>query len=148
VRSALVAARAPSGQSVAVEAARPSWPEETIPVLHVSDAAVSLGWYERLGFAEEWTHRFEPGFPAFVSIRRGSAGPGVRIFLSEHGGDTEPKGVIYLRVGDVAPLAAEFEVPVRDTGARYEIRLTDPDGNAVTIGSPTGRSERGYSTPD
>jgi catechol 2,3-dioxygenase-like lactoylglutathione lyase family enzyme len=131
-----------------MEAARPSWPEETIPVLHGSDAAAALRWYERLGFAEEWTHRFEPGFPAFMSIRRGGSGPGVRIFLSEHGGDTEPKGVVYLRVADVAPLAAEFDIPVRDSGARYEIALTDPDGNKISVGAPTGRSEPGYTAPD
>jgi catechol 2,3-dioxygenase-like lactoylglutathione lyase family enzyme len=131
-----------------MEVARPSWPEETIPVLHVSDAAAALRWYERLGFAEEWTHRFEPGFPAFMSIRRGGPGPGVRIFLSEHGGDTEPTGVVYLRVGDVAPLAAEFDIPVRDSGARYEIALTDPYGNKINVGAPTGRSEPGYTAPD
>jgi hypothetical protein len=47
--------------------------EEVIPILRVSDAAVAAAWYERLGFGQEWEHRFEPGFPAFVSVARGAA---------------------------------------------------------------------------
>src|SRR3954447_11596476 len=95
---------------------QPSWPEETIPVLHVDDATTAIGWYARLGFVEEWTHRFEPGFPAFVSVRRGKSGPGVRLFLSEHGGDAQPAGTVYLRVTDVRPIAEVFEAAIHDAG--------------------------------
>jgi len=128
----------------ASEAAGPVWPEETVPILRVSDAGAALRWYRRLGFEEEWTHRFEPGFPAFASIRRGTPGTGVRIFLSEHHGDAQPNGLLYLRVSDVAPVAAEFGVEVHDSGARYEVGLVDPDGNRIRVGSLTGRSEPGY----
>jgi len=124
-----------------------TWPEETIPILRVADAAVALGWYERLGFVEEWTHRFETGFPAFMSIRRGSPGTGVRIFLSEHRG-TVSNGQLFLRVSDVAPIAAEFDVEIDDSsGSRYEVGLVDPDGNRVSIGAPTGRTAPGYTYP-
>jgi hypothetical protein len=41
--------------------------EEVVPVLHVEDAGRAVLWYERLGFAKEWEHQFEPGFPWFVS---------------------------------------------------------------------------------
>lgn len=44
--------------------------EEVIPILRVKDAAAAVAWYERLGFAKQWEHRFEPGFPAFVMSRR------------------------------------------------------------------------------
>jgi hypothetical protein len=44
--------------------------EEVIPILRVSNAAAA--WYQRLGFVHEWEHRFEPGFPAFLSIARGA----------------------------------------------------------------------------
>ena len=72
--------------------------DEAIPVLHVSDAARAVEWYRRLGYEEEWTHRFEPGLPAFVSLARsGSA----RLFLSEHQGDASPDTLVYLRVSDV-----------------------------------------------
>lgn len=127
---------------------RPAWPEETVPVLRVSDAGTALRWYERLGFEQEWTHRFEPDFPAFVSIRRGSPGTGVRIFLSEHRGDAGPNGLLYLRVSDIAPVATEFGAEIHDSGARYEVGLVDPDGNRVRVGAPTGRRERGYTYPE
>jgi catechol 2,3-dioxygenase-like lactoylglutathione lyase family enzyme len=127
---------------------RPTWAEETVPILRVTDAGAAVRWYERLGFEEEWTHRFEPDLPAFVCVRRGSPGTGVRIFLSEHRGDAEPNGLLYLRVADIAPIAAEFGAEVHDSGARYEVALVDPDGNRVRVGARTGRSEPGYTYPD
>ena len=127
---------------------RPTWPEETIPILRVADAGAALRWYQRLVFEEEWTHRFEPGLPALVSVRRGTPGTGVRIFLSEHRGDAQPNSLLYLRVTDVAPVAAEFGVDVHDSGARFEVSLEDPDGNRVRLGALSGRSEPGYTYPE
>ncbi len=125
-----------------------TWPEETIPILRVSDAAASLAWYGRLGFVEEWTHRATPGSPAFVSVRRGPEGAGVRLFLSEHTGDAVPEGLVYIRVADVRPVAADFGIEVRDEGgARLDLGLVDPDGNRLRVGSPTGRTEPGYTSP-
>jgi hypothetical protein len=128
--------------------APPTWPEETVPILRAIDAAASLRWYERLGFVEEWTHRFTPTSPAFMSIRRGSPGAGVRIFLSEHRGDARPDGLLYLRVADAAAVAAEFGLEVHDNGARYEVGLGDPAGNRIRVGSLTGRGEPGYTYPE
>jgi hypothetical protein len=71
--------------------------EEAIPVLRVANAAAAVTWYQRLGFSLEWEHRFEPGFPAFVSMARGAA----RLFLSEHTGDARPDTLIYLRLSDL-----------------------------------------------
>jgi catechol 2,3-dioxygenase-like lactoylglutathione lyase family enzyme len=123
------------------------WPEETIPILRVADADASVQWYGRLGFREEWRHRFEAGFPAFVSVRRGDDGPGVRLFLSEHRGDAVPGGSVYLRVEDVAPIASEFDADVHDAVSRLEVHLTDPDGNRLDIGARTGRRAEGYTYP-
>ena len=47
--------------------------ERVVPVLHVANAADAVAWYERLGFAREWEHRFDPDCPTFVSIARGRA---------------------------------------------------------------------------
>jgi catechol 2,3-dioxygenase-like lactoylglutathione lyase family enzyme len=125
-----------------------SWTEETVPVLRIADRDVALAWYERLGFTEEWTHRFTPTSPAFVSVRRGPDGAGVRLFLSEHTGDAVPGGSVYLRVDDVDPLAAEFGVEVEDAGPRREVRLADPDGNRILAGAVTDRPrEDGYTFP-
>ena len=106
--------------------------EEVIPVLRVSDAAAAAAWYQRLGFAQEWEHRFEPGFPAFVSIARGA----VRLFLSEHTGDARPDTLIYLRLRDLDAVAKEFGADVEQMPWGLEVQLRDPDGNRLRIGTP------------
>ncbi|MEU3554678.1 glyoxalase superfamily protein [Streptomyces fragilis] len=107
--------------------------EEVIPILHVEDAAASVAWYERLGFAKQWEHRFAPGLPTFVEVARG----GVRVFLSEHEGDARPDTLVYLRVRDVEAIASEFGAQVTDAPWGREIELRDPDGNRLRIGTPT-----------
>jgi Glyoxalase superfamily protein len=106
--------------------------EEAIPILHVADASVAVVWYERLGFSKEWEHRFNPRFPAFVSIARGA----VRLFLSEHAGDARPDTLVYLRVQDVDAIAAEFGVVPAEAPWAREVELRDPDGNRLRIGTP------------
>ena len=108
--------------------------EEVIPVLRVSNAAAAAAWYQRLGFSQEWEHRFEPGFPAFVSMARS----GVRVFLSEHIGDACPDTLIYLRLRDLDAIAAEFGSAVEQMPWGPEVRLRDPDGNRLRVGMPAG----------
>ncbi|MFE7672995.1 glyoxalase superfamily protein [Streptomyces albidoflavus] len=107
--------------------------EEVVPILRVADAAAAVAWYERLGFAQQWEHRFAPDLPAFVEVARG----GVRLFLSEHEGDARPDTLVYLRVRDVEAIAAEFGVTAEDAPWAREIELSDPDGNRLRIGTPT-----------
>src|SRR5438034_11145001 len=106
--------------------------EEVIPILRVATATAALAWYQRLGFAQEREHRFEPGFPAFVSIARGR----VRLFLSEHTGDARPDTLIYLRLRDLDAIAEEFGAAVGQMPWGPEVRLRDPDGNRLRIGMP------------
>ena len=104
--------------------------EEVVPVLYVEDAARAVAWYERLGFAKEWEHQFEPGFPWFVSVARGH----VRLYLSEHKGDARPDTLIHLFVYDVDRVAEEFGVLVDEEGlAGPECALADPDGNRLRV---------------
>jgi catechol 2,3-dioxygenase-like lactoylglutathione lyase family enzyme len=107
--------------------------EQAIPILRIANAATAVAWYERLGFTKESEHRFEPGFPAFVSVARGQ----VRLFLSEHKGDARPDTLVYLRVRDVDAIAAEFGATVEDEPWARELELRDPDGNRLRIGTPT-----------
>lgn len=107
--------------------------EEVIPVLRVEDAGRAVAWYEQLGFQKEWERRFEPLFPLFVSIARGSA----RIYLSEHTGDATPNTLIHLNVRDIDSIAAVLGVPVDENGlAGRECDVEDPDGNRLRIATP------------
>ena len=104
-----------------------------MPVLYVEDAARAVAWYERLGFQKEWEHQFEPDFPWFVSVARGSA----RLYLSEHKGDARPNTLIHLYVNDVDAVSDEFGVPVDEEGlAGRECALEDPDGNRLRVATP------------
>lgn len=118
--------------------------EAVIPILRVADAATAIVWYARLGFREEWVHRFEPGFPAFVSITRGE----VRLFLSEHTGDARPDTLIYLHLNGIDAVAAEFGVAVEDQPWGREIELRDPDANRLRIGTPPSDDPRDRVTND
>ncbi|MER7800977.1 glyoxalase superfamily protein [Streptomyces parvulus] len=113
---------------MSAESAAPA--EEVIPVLRVADAAAAVRWYARLGFAQQWEHRFEPGFPLFTEIARG----GVRLYLSEHEGDARPDTLVYLRVADLDAVAAEFGLVPEDQPWGRELALTDPDGNRLRVG--------------
>jgi hypothetical protein len=106
--------------------------EEVIPVLRVSNAATAMSWYQRLGFSQEWEYRFEPDFPAFVSVARGR----VRLFLSEHTGDARPDTLIYLRLRDLEAVAKEFAAAVEQMPWGLEVWLRAPDGNRLRIGTP------------
>lgn len=124
--------------------------EEAVPILRVADAEAAARWYARLGFAFGWEHRFEPGFPAFVEVHRGR----VRLFLSEHEGDSHPSPattlngrpsadglpcpdtLVYLRLNDIDAVAAEFGVPVEEAPWGRELELRDPDGNRLRVGEP------------
>jgi catechol 2,3-dioxygenase-like lactoylglutathione lyase family enzyme len=109
--------------------------EQVVPVLRVKDASRAVAWYERLDFRKEWEHQFEPGFPWFVSVARGS----VRLYLSEHTGDARPDTLIHLYVNNIDAVAAEFGVPVDEEGlAGRECHVRDPDGNRLRIATPRG----------
>src|SRR3954451_2047835 len=86
--------------------------EEVVPVLRVEDAGRAVAWYGRLGFVKEWEHRFEPGFPWFVSVARGD----VRLYLSEHTGDARPDTLIHLYVRDIDAVSEEFGTAVDEDG--------------------------------
>lgn len=92
--------------------------EEVIPVLRVEDAGRAVAWYEQLGFRKQWEHQFEPGFPLFVSIARGS----VRIYLSEHTGDATPNTLIHLTLSGVAGFAQHGDDFAEPTARPVDVR--------------------------
>jgi uncharacterized glyoxalase superfamily protein PhnB len=105
---------------------------DVVPVLRVSDAAHAIQWYRRLGFELVFEHRFESHLPVYAGIRR----DGAQIHLSEHAGDANPHGLVYVWVDDIDHVAAEFAVAVDDQPWGREVNLTDPDGNRLRLASP------------
>lgn len=97
------------------------------PVLRVADVDRALGWWARLGFVEEFRHRFEGTTPRYVGIRR----DGCRIHLSEHEGDAAGPGLVHLWVPDVDAVAREFGVTVDEMPWARDCEVTDHDGNRV-----------------
>ena len=66
-------------------------------------------------------------------VRLGCPGR-VRLYLSEHKGDTRPNTLIHLYVADIDRVAEEFAVPVDEEGlAGRECALEDPDGNRLRV---------------
>ena len=105
---------------------------DVVPVLRVADAAASVRWYQRLGFEQVFEHRYEPGMPAYVGIRR----DGAQIHLSEHLGDAPPTSLVYVWVEAVDPLAAEFGATVDEMPWARDFEVADPDGNRLRIAEP------------
>lgn len=108
--------------------------EELVPIFHVKDAHETVKWYARLGFTVEGEHRFAPGMPLYLFLRRGSNA----LHLSEHKGDARPNTLVYFYVNDVDTIAAEFDAEVENQPWAREVQLTDPDGNRLRIGERRG----------
>ena len=109
-----------------------------IPTLRVTDEERSRAFYvDGLGFNVDWTHRFEPNFPALLQLSR----DGMIFYLSQHVMDCAVGGLIHLFVDSVDDWYAQLvrngvaiELPPTDQpwGLR-EMHLLDPDGNRLRI---------------
>ena len=93
-----------------------------------------------LGFAVDWEHRFEPGFPVFAQLTR----EGLSLFLTEHAGDCQTRGAAYFVVDDVDALYREccdrgiqpVQPPAETPWRRREMTIVDPDGNKLRFANP------------
>ena len=115
--------------------------QTVIPQLRITNEQRSVAFYvDGLGFAIDWEHRFEPGFPVFLQLTRA----GQSIFLTEHAGDCQVGGAVYFVVPDVDACYREFAArgvqatkPPEDTPwNRREMLLIDPDGNRLRFANP------------
>jgi catechol 2,3-dioxygenase-like lactoylglutathione lyase family enzyme len=114
--------------------------QTVIPQLRIIQAQRSLEFYVAgLGFAVDWQHQFESGFPLFIQLTR----EGQTIFLTEHTGDCEVGGAVYFAVPDVDRCYAEFsgrgilaaKLPAGTTWGTREMLVKDPDGNRLRFAS-------------
>lgn len=115
---------------------------EIVPILRVASASTAVEWYTKLGFKQNWVHRFEPNLPAFVEISNAN----MKLFLSEHTGDARPDTLLYLKVPDVDAFVAKLEGVTPEDNPELGLRdceVKDPDGNRLRIGSAIGKG-KGY----
>jgi uncharacterized glyoxalase superfamily protein PhnB len=111
------------------------------PILRSFDEARARDFYVRyLGFEVLFEHRFEPGMPLYVGLRRGTC----ELHLSEHHGDASPGASVRIAVDDIDALQAELAgrghpnvrpaVHAMPWGTR-DMAVTDPFGNRLTFTS-------------
>lgn len=74
---------------------------KVIPVLRIFDQAKALEFYvDWLGFAIDWTHRFDDNAPVYMQISNN----GIILHLSEHHGDSTPGGKVFIECDSVSEL--------------------------------------------
>ena len=111
----------------------------TTPILRIFDEAKAREFYVGfLGFEVVFEHRFEPGLPLYMGVRRG----GCTLHLSEHHGDACPGASMRIQADDVVgmcdelrALNARFARPAIEAtpwGTR-DFTVVDPFGNRLTF---------------
>jgi catechol 2,3-dioxygenase-like lactoylglutathione lyase family enzyme len=111
--------------------------QQVVPTFRITDYARSKAFYtDGLGFAVDWEHRFEPGFPVFMQVTR----EGMALYLSEHEGDCQVGGLVHLYVPDVDAWYEDLrdrdvlvDAPSEDLPGLRGIEVVDPDGNQLRI---------------
>ena len=112
---------------------------KTTPILRSFDETKARAFYlGYLGFSVVFEHRFEPGLPLYMGIRR----DGCMLHLSEHTGDAGPHAGMRIEVADIDALQAELAarsapgtapaVHEMPWGTR-DMTVTDPFGNRLTF---------------
>jgi catechol 2,3-dioxygenase-like lactoylglutathione lyase family enzyme len=110
--------------------------QRVVPAIRVTSYETSKSFYAKLGFEEQWTHQFEPGFPVFASIAREE----LQVFLTEHTGDCEFGSIVHFFVPNVDACYAEFqgngisvyEPPNNDLSPNLrQMAIIDPDRNRL-----------------
>lgn len=112
--------------------------QRVIPTLRITDLAQATRFYvDGLGFQIDWEHRFEPHFPVFMQITRDE----YTLYLSQHTGDCQVGGLVYLYVADVDAWYRELTTsavhvpapPADQPWGNRDFRISDPDGNQLVI---------------
>jgi catechol 2,3-dioxygenase-like lactoylglutathione lyase family enzyme len=110
--------------------------QNVYPTLRITDYEKSKAFYvDGLGFRIEGEHRFAPHLPVFMTISR----DGLSLYLSQHSGDCQAGGLVFLYVPDVDAVYAEItgrgikaQSPPEDFEGRIrDFCVVDPDGNKL-----------------
>ena len=117
------------------------------PILRSFDEARAKAFYiDFLGFELVFEHRFGPGAPLYLGLRKG----GCALHLSEHYGDGTPGSAVRIPVDDVVTYVAGLRAkkfrnaspgePEQMPWGSREITITDPAGNRLTFYTETETS--------
>ena len=126
--------------------------QRVFPVLRILDEAEAKAFYvDGLGFTVDWEWRHEPNYPIFMQVSRDD----MTFFLSEHSGDAEVGGRVYLSVDDVDAWFAETMArdlepdspPQNQPWGQREMTFCDPFGNRVTLGTRLEAAEESQDEP-
>lgn len=108
-----------------------------VPILRIHDEALAREFYlDYLDFALEWEHRFEPGMPLYMRIRRDDT----VLDLSEHHGDGTPGTTVWVPLASVAAFHADISGRPhprlrpgidREAPGGPTVEVTDPFGNVL-----------------
>lgn len=109
-----------------------------VPVLRMFDEDAARKFYlDQLGFTAVFEHRFEPGLPLYMRIRRDA----LILDLSEHVGDGIPGSVVWIPVTDVEALHQELTTAIQPD-APPEIDTEAPGGPTLTLTDPFSNQVR------
>ena len=112
--------------------------QSAIPILRMFSEEKAREFYiDFLGFTVDWEHRFEPGLPLYMQIRRDHT----VLHLSEHYGDSTPGSAVFVPIISVDEFHAElmskdnkYQHPgIDDHDWGRAVNLTDPFGNRLRV---------------
>jgi uncharacterized glyoxalase superfamily protein PhnB len=79
--------------------------KQTIPILRIFDEAKATEFYrDFLGFAVDWTHRFDGVAPVYMQVSRA----GLTLHLSEHHGDCCPGSTVFVWMTGIKEFHSEI----------------------------------------
>ena len=112
------------------------------PILRSFDEARTRAFYvDFLGFEVVFEHRFEPGMPLYLGIRKDAC----VIHLSEHHGDATPGSAMRIAVDDVVAFVAALRAKNYENSRPHEPQLMDWGTIDITIPDPSGNRLTFYS---
>ncbi len=108
-----------------------------IPIFRSFDEAKAREFYvDFLGFDIVFEHRFEPGTPLYMAVKKGDC----ELHISEHYGDSTPGSAVRIELPDVHAYSEELNAK-RYKHARpgvqkqpwgwYDMTIADPFGNRL-----------------
>jgi len=114
-----------------------------VPIFRSFNETATRAFYlDFLGFEVEFEHRFEPGTPLYMGVRRGHC----ILHLSEHHGDGTPGSSVRIDVDDVHAYCNALNEKrykharpgiQRQPWGYDDMTVADPSGNKLIFCTPT-----------